>query len=145
MKGQIRLTEDFNAPMNDKELALWYDSPLFPIRRSMKLLIDTHILLWWLTDYAKLLENARQFIATPDYTIFVSHASLWEIQIKAMAGKLTANLRDIIQQLPIHANRFVAWKRLSLYLRLASSDASTSIGFPATFVHKSLNFKRLNQ
>ncbi len=66
----------------------------------MKLLIDTHILLWWLTDDAKLPKNARQLISTPDNAIFVSHASLWEIQIKAMAGKLTANLQDIIQQLP---------------------------------------------
>ena len=58
----------------------------------MKLLIDTHILLWWLSDDAKLPENARQLISKPDNAIFVSHASLWEIQIKAMAGKLTANL-----------------------------------------------------
>jgi PIN domain nuclease of toxin-antitoxin system len=66
----------------------------------MKLLIDTHILLWWLTDDAKLSESARQCILNPDNEVFVSHASLWEIQIKAMAGKLTANLKDIIQQLP---------------------------------------------
>ena len=65
----------------------------------MKLLIDTHILLWWLSDDAKLPENARQLLATPDNAVFVSHASLWEIQIKAMAGKLTANLKAIIQQL----------------------------------------------
>ncbi len=82
----------------------------------MKLLIDTHILLWWLSDDAKLPENARQLIATPDNAIFVSHASLWEIQIKAMAGKLTANLQAILQQLPennfqqlpIHANHLLA-------------------------------------
>lgn len=66
----------------------------------MNLLIDTHILLWWLTDDAKLPKNARRLISTSDNAIFVSHASLWEIQIKAMAGKLTANLQDIIQQLP---------------------------------------------
>lgn len=82
----------------------------------MKLLIDTHIMLWWLSDDTKLPENARQLISTPDHAIFVSHASLWEIQIKAMAGKLTANLQDIIQQLPennfqqlpIHANHLLA-------------------------------------
>jgi PIN domain nuclease of toxin-antitoxin system len=82
----------------------------------MKLLIDTHILLWWLSDDAKLPGNARQLIATPENTVFVSHVSLWEIQIKAMAGKLTANLQDIIQQLPennfqqlpIHANHLLA-------------------------------------
>lgn len=30
MKGQIWLAEDFDAPMDDEELALWYDAPLFP-------------------------------------------------------------------------------------------------------------------
>lgn len=74
----------------------------------MKLLIDTHILLWWLIDDAKLSANARQLISTPDNEIFVNHASLWEIQIKAMAGKITANPQDIIQQLPIHPNHLLA-------------------------------------
>jgi prevent-host-death family protein len=30
MKGQIWLAEDFDAPMRDKELALWHNSPIFP-------------------------------------------------------------------------------------------------------------------
>ena len=89
----------------------------------MKLLIDTHILLWWLSDDTKLPENARQLIATPDNAVFVSHASLWEIQIKAMAGRLTANLQDIIQQLPenhfqqlpIHTNHLLALGMLPLH------------------------------
>jgi PIN domain nuclease of toxin-antitoxin system len=54
---------------------------------------------------------------------FVSHASLWEIQIKAMAGKLTANLQDILQQLPennfqqlpIHANHLLTLGKLPPY------------------------------
>lgn len=86
----------------------------------MKLLIDTHILLWWLTDDEKLSENARQLIITPDNDIYISLASLWEIQIKAMAGKLKADLKAIIQQLPennfqqlpIHANHLLALGKL---------------------------------
>jgi PIN domain nuclease of toxin-antitoxin system len=86
----------------------------------VKLLIDTHILLWWLIDDELLSENARQLIITPDNDIFVSHASLWEIQIKAMAGKLKADLQAIIQQLPennfqqfpIHANHLLALGKL---------------------------------
>jgi PIN domain nuclease of toxin-antitoxin system len=89
----------------------------------MKLLIDTHILVWWLTDDEKLSENARQLIRVPDNDIFVSHISLWEIQIKAMAGKLTADLKTIIQQLPennllqlpIHANHILAFGTLPLH------------------------------
>jgi PIN domain nuclease of toxin-antitoxin system len=86
----------------------------------MKLLIDTHILLWWLIDDELLSENARQLIITPDNDIFVSHASLWKIQIKAMAGTLKADLKAIIQQLPennfqqlpIHANHLLALGKL---------------------------------
>jgi PIN domain nuclease of toxin-antitoxin system len=61
----------------------------------MKLLLDTHILLWWLDDDKKLSENGRQFIRNPDNDIFVSHISLLEIQIKAMKGTLNANLETI--------------------------------------------------
>ena len=54
----------------------------------MKLLLDTHILLWWLNDDDKLSKNARQLISHADNVIYVSHISLWEIQIKVMTGKL---------------------------------------------------------
>ena len=86
----------------------------------MKLLLDTHILLWWLGDDKKLSENGRQFIQNPDNDIFVSHVSLWEIQIKTMAGKLNADLETIIQQLPdnnfqqlaIHSNHILTLAKL---------------------------------
>ena len=68
----------------------------------MKLLLDTHILLWWLDDDKKLSEYGRQLIQNPDNGVYVSHASLWEIQIKNLAGKLNANVETIIQQLPVN-------------------------------------------
>ncbi len=71
----------------------------------MKLLIDTHILLWWLNDDEKLPEKAKQLIQQPENEVYVSHISLWEIQIKIMIGKLHADLNAIIKQLP--ANNFV--------------------------------------
>ncbi len=46
----------------------------------MKLLLDTHILLWWLSDNDQLSLKARELISNPEYDIFVSHVSLWEIQ-----------------------------------------------------------------
>lgn len=52
----------------------------------MKLLLDTHILLWWLNDDEKLPEKARQLICHADNVVYVSHISLWEIQIKVMTG-----------------------------------------------------------
>ena len=87
----------------------------------MKILLDTHILLWWLNDDEKLSENARQFIRNPDNVIYVSHVSLWEIQIKTMTGKLNADLGAIIQQLsendfqqfPLHTNHILALAKLA--------------------------------
>ena len=54
----------------------------------MRLLIDTHLLLWWLDDSPQLSREARGLIADPVNTIFVSAASIWEISIKQALGKL---------------------------------------------------------
>ena len=86
----------------------------------MKLLPDTPVLLWWLNDDEKLSATARQLIKTVDNAIYVSHVSLWEIQIKVMAGKLRADLETIIKQLPensfqqfpLHANPILALAKL---------------------------------
>jgi PIN domain nuclease of toxin-antitoxin system len=55
-----------------------------------RLLLDTHALLWWLTDDAALSPTARQALADPGIEPLVSAASLWEIAIKRSLGKLTA-------------------------------------------------------
>lgn len=55
----------------------------------MRLLLDTHVLLWWLADHA-LSEDARAAIADPISEVAVSAASTWEISIKKALGKLTA-------------------------------------------------------
>ena len=54
----------------------------------MKLLLDTHILLWWLADSPSLPDQARQWIADPTSAVFVSAVSLWEIWLKQSLGKL---------------------------------------------------------
>ena len=53
----------------------------------MKLLLDTHALLWWLAD-APLADPAREAIASPESTVLASAASVWEISIKRALGKL---------------------------------------------------------
>ncbi len=55
----------------------------------MRLLLDTHVLLWWLADDPALSEQARQLIAN-EPEVFVSAASAWEIAIKRALGKLEA-------------------------------------------------------
>ena len=56
----------------------------------VRLLLDTHALLWWLGD-AGLATEAREAIATPRNSVFVSAASTWEISIKQSLGKLSVD------------------------------------------------------
>ena len=54
----------------------------------MRLLLDTHALLWWFTDDPRLSDQARAAIADPANTIHASAASAWEIVTKQRIGKL---------------------------------------------------------
>jgi PIN domain nuclease of toxin-antitoxin system len=54
----------------------------------VRLLLDTHLLLWWLADDPALGAHARELISTPEHLIFFSAASIWEIWIKQSIGKL---------------------------------------------------------
>lgn len=53
----------------------------------MKMLLDTHALLWFLLDSPSLSKNARSHIELMENTILVSPASYWEIAIKISLGK----------------------------------------------------------
>lgn len=54
----------------------------------MRLLLDTHALLWWLAGDERLPQPAREAIADADNTVLVSAASAWEIATKVRLGKL---------------------------------------------------------
>ena len=56
----------------------------------MQLLLDTHALIWWLSNNLTLSVEAKNAIADPDNIVFVSAASVWEIAIKKSLGKLQA-------------------------------------------------------
>ena len=48
----------------------------------MKLLLDTHLLLWVASDPARLSPEARRWIGDPEHELLFSTASLWEVVIK---------------------------------------------------------------
>lgn len=83
----------------------------------MSLLLDTHILLWWLADDPVLKPSARALVADPVQIKVVSAASIWEIRIKQGLGKLALpeRFQDVLDaepfiQLPItpeHAHKVV--------------------------------------
>jgi len=54
----------------------------------MKLLLDTHALLWWWTDDKQLSAMARAAITDERNSVLVSAASVWEISTKYRLGKL---------------------------------------------------------
>ncbi|MBI9038178.1 MAG: type II toxin-antitoxin system VapC family toxin [Bacteroidales bacterium] len=54
----------------------------------MDILLDTHILLWHLSDNPKLKKEKSKIIENPENRIFFSLISLWEIAIKTSIGKL---------------------------------------------------------
>ena len=58
----------------------------------MRLLLDTHALLWWLDGDRRLPLKVRRAIADDANTILVSAASAWEITTKARLGKLPGAL-----------------------------------------------------
>jgi PIN domain nuclease of toxin-antitoxin system len=54
----------------------------------LRALLDTHALIWWLSDDPSLSQTIRGIIADTDNTLVVSAASAWELAIKYQQGKL---------------------------------------------------------
>ena len=65
----------------------------------MRLLLDTHTLLWWLNDDSRLTPDARAAIASLESEVFVSLATCWEIAVKVAIGKLKFPVEDLAAQL----------------------------------------------
>ena len=65
----------------------------------MRLLIDTHVFIWWDNHDAKLPECVREALNEPSNEVFISLASIWEMQIKIQLGKLSlrAELPEIFE------------------------------------------------
>lgn len=85
----------------------------------MRVLLDTHILLWALTEDPRLSGKARKLIENAA-EVYISAATFWEMAIKAGLGKLTVNLDEIREyclesgfvELPITSEHAIAVKDL---------------------------------
>ena len=54
-----------------------------------RLLLDTHVLIWWVEDSPRLASDVHELIADPRNELLISAASVWEIAIKRALGKLS--------------------------------------------------------
>ncbi|NKE73626.1 type II toxin-antitoxin system VapC family toxin [Candidatus Manganitrophus noduliformans] len=61
----------------------------------MRLLLDTHLMLWWLTGDRRLPKQADQLIADSDNEVYVSAASIWEVAIKSALGRIEGDVTEI--------------------------------------------------
>lgn len=58
----------------------------------MRLLVDTHALLWAMDDPSPLSEVAREALQAPSNNLLISAATIWELSIKVGLGKLALGL-----------------------------------------------------
>lgn len=87
------------------------------------LLLDTHVVLWWLTDDPTLSEELKVMI-DEEVDVFLSAAVIWEVAIKQALGKIAGptdmpeRIRDSeLEQLPITGDHAIAAARLPLIHR----------------------------
>lgn len=64
----------------------------------MRLLLDTHILLWWLADAPVMPPQARSLVADPHNEVFFSAINVWEIVIKSRLGKIVVDVDELRQE-----------------------------------------------
>lgn len=67
----------------------------------MRVLLDTHILLWWLKDDRKLPDKAGKIIEASDNDIFISAVNAWEIAIKKSLGRIQIDMNEFLESVNI--------------------------------------------
>lgn len=87
----------------------------------MRILLDSHTLLWWMDDPEQLKPTARREIADSRNEVFVSAVSIWEIGLKQSKGKLRIpeNFADLLP-----GNGIIA-------LSFSASHARASVSLPS--------------
>lgn len=64
----------------------------------MRILLDTHVYLWWLQDHPKLSKTGRDRIVSAS-EVYVSSASIWEATIKTGIGKLEVDVQQLVTEI----------------------------------------------
>lgn len=90
----------------------------------MRILLDTHVFLWYIKADRKLTAKSKAMIQNA-IEVYVSSASIWEATIKVKIGKLDVKIDDLISaisssgflELPITAEHAAATNRLSDHYR----------------------------
>ncbi len=64
----------------------------------MRILLDTHLYLWWINGESKLSKLLKNTILEAN-EVYVSSASIWEASIKAKLGKLNVNIEELVSSI----------------------------------------------
>ncbi|MBE7209881.1 MAG: type II toxin-antitoxin system VapC family toxin [Gluconacetobacter diazotrophicus] len=80
----------------------------------MRILLDTHALLWWLMDDDRLGPKARALIADPANDVLISVVSFWEVALKIRIGKLAVDLDDVMAAVPADGLRLLDLRTVHL-------------------------------
>ena len=83
----------------------------------MRILLDTHVYLWWLQDSTKLSKIGREKIISAT-EVYVSSATIWEVAIKSSIGKLNIDADTLVAEIksngffelnitPVHAAKII--------------------------------------
>jgi PIN domain nuclease of toxin-antitoxin system len=94
-----------------------------PASPPARLLLDTHVWLWWQADDRRLAKAARSAIAHAA-DVYISAVSAWEMAIKSALGKLTApeDIAEAVEaggfrELPVHFRHVAALHELPVHHR----------------------------
>jgi len=87
-----------------------------------RLLLDTHLVLWWLADDPRLPAALVPLVRDPANRVFVSQCSLWEIAIKQGLGRLSVDLIRLEQAIPQQGFRWLVLRNAHL-LAVAELEA----------------------
>lgn len=88
----------------------------------MRVLIDTHVFIWWTSDVKKLSSRVHDLLIDPNTEAVLSVVSIWEMQIKSSLGKIQFNIplpelvndeisRNKIELLPLYSISYLCSQR----------------------------------